>query len=308
MGGKYMKKIAILMSTYNGEKYLRQQLNSLFAQDQEGISVWVRDDGSTDSTHDILEEFSSKGKLHWYTGENIRSAKSFMDLVNHVDGYDYYAFCDQDDVWKPEKIKRAITLISKEEKQHPNLPVFYNSDYQLVDADMNPLPESHHKSNTTYNAAILSSCATGCTVVFNKSLRKYLVAYTPAYQAMHDSWACRVCLAVGGIVLFDEDYKSLFYRQHGANVLGDHRSLKMRVKLIYNRIISQECSASRQAQELLVGYADSMSDENLEITKMVANYKTSFSARMKLLFSRKVTTPYAQFNRGIKVAIMFGYF
>ena len=52
-----------------------------------------------------------------------------MDLVNHVDGYDYYAFCDQDDVWKPEKIKRAITLISKEEKQHPNLPVFYNSDY-----------------------------------------------------------------------------------------------------------------------------------------------------------------------------------
>lgn len=303
-----MRKVAILMSTYNGEKYIREQLNSLFKQENVDISIWVRDDGSKDSTCDILEEFASLGKLQWYTGDNLRTAKSFMDLVKHVDGYDYYAFCDQDDVWNPEKLDRALSIIMEQENIKEDIPVFYNSDYQLVDSNLKHLPESYHKSNTTYNAAILSSCATGCTVVFNKILRDYLIEYEPKYQAMHDSWACRVCLAVGGKVIFDENYKSLLYRQHESNVLGDHRDIKTRVKLIVNRIVSKECAASRQAQELLLGYGKYMTDENLEITKTVANYRKSLYARMKLLFSRKIITPYSQFNRGIKVAILLGYF
>lgn len=303
-----MEKVAVLMSTYNGEKFIRDQIDSVLSQRDVEVVLWVRDDGSRDGTCDVLEEYSSKGKLHWYTGENLHSAKSFMNLVNKINGYDYYAFCDQDDVWKQNKLKRAIEFIKKEEIINPNSPVFYNSDYQLVDAEMNLLPESYHKSNTTYNAAILSSCATGCTVVFNNALRNYLIMFSPEYQAMHDSWACRVCLAVGGKVIFDEEYKSLYYRQHGANVLGDHRNIRTRVKLIVKRIVSQECAASRQAQELLKGYSSFMTKKNIEITKSVAFYKDSLRNRFSLLFSKEITTPYSKFNRGIKVAILLGYF
>ena len=300
-----MYSVNVLMSTYNGQQYLREQIDSLLMQKGVKVQIIVRDDGSTDDTKKILDEYQSKGQLTWYTGENLRTAKSFMDIVRKVSDAPYYAFCDQDDVWKPEKLKRAIEKIREIEKD--DLPVLYNSDYQLVDAQLNPLPESNHKSTTTFNAAILSSCTTGCTVVFNKALQKYLSEYTPKYQAMHDSWACRVCLAVGGKVIFDENYKSLLYRQHGNNVLGDHRTLGTRLKLIFKRISTKECSASRQAQEILDGYRQYMSEENIQIAEKVANYRKSIRNRFSLLFSKKIITPYRKYNRGIKVAILLGY-
>ena len=91
-------KICILLSAYNGEKYIEEQLESLVGQQEVAADILVRDDGSSDKTHEILDKWQNKGLLKWYKGENLGFAKSFMDLVQRAGDYEYYAFCDQDDI------------------------------------------------------------------------------------------------------------------------------------------------------------------------------------------------------------------
>ena len=103
-----MKSIQVLLSTYNGARYLREQLDSLLSQENVDIKILVRDDGSTDDTIKILNEYQNRGLLAWYTGPNMRPAKSFLNLLIQSPESEVYAFCDQDDVWKPEKMYMAV--------------------------------------------------------------------------------------------------------------------------------------------------------------------------------------------------------
>ena len=103
-----MEKIVVLLSTYNGEKYLEEQLDSLASQNGVVIELLVRDDGSTDGTAAILDRWQDEGRLSWYTSANLGPGKSFMHLLQTAGGGGYYAFCDQDDVWLPDKVKRVM--------------------------------------------------------------------------------------------------------------------------------------------------------------------------------------------------------
>lgn len=102
------KTVAVLMATYNGERFLREQLDSLLNQKDVTVKILVRDDNSKDSTVSILEEYKSKSLLQWYTGEHLGVEKNFLDLLRHAPEADYYAFCDQDDVWDDNKLSVAI--------------------------------------------------------------------------------------------------------------------------------------------------------------------------------------------------------
>lgn len=108
-----MYNVCVLMSTYNGGKYLQEQIDSLIGQADVNLTVLVRDDGSSDSTTVILERYKQKGVLDWYPGENIGSARSFLDLVSRAPYCDYYALCDQDDYWFPEKLSVAISRLEQ---------------------------------------------------------------------------------------------------------------------------------------------------------------------------------------------------
>lgn len=299
------KKILVLMSTYNGEKYLKEQIDSLLSQENVDLNILVRDDGSSDSTLSILKDYSNKGLLTWYCGENLRSAKSFMDLIQRASNADYYAFCDQDDVWNPDKLYMAISKLEKFKEK--DCSVLYCSNYQLVDEQLNNLSDNNHVSTTTFNAALVSSCATGCTIVFNYELLKILKKFNPTNIVMHDDWAHKVCLSVGGIVIYDSN-KMLKYRQHDNNVDGGQHSFKQRLQGILRRIIYKDCIRSKQIQDILIGYYEQMSNENYEMAYMVANYKKNIRLRIKLLFSKTVITPFNKLNRGFKVAILLGYF
>lgn len=299
------KKIIILMSTYNGEKFLKAQIDSLLIQKGIDAEILVRDDGSSDSTINILESYSEIGVLTWYSGENLKSARSFMDLIQKAQDGDYYAFCDQDDVWNNDKLLIAINKL--EELEGSNIPKLYCSNYQLVDEEMNDLHDNNHVSTTSFKAALVSSCATGCTVVFNHELLLKLRSYNPQNIVMHDDWTHKVCLALGGRVYYDNK-KTLKYRQHSNNVDGGVFSLRSRIQNIFQRFISKECIRSKQIQEILIGYLNEMSSDNLKMAYMVANYKKSIQFRLKLLFFKDIRTPYFRLNMGFKVAIFFGYF
>ena len=125
-----MRNILVLMSTYNGEKYLKEQIDSILAQKNVEVTIRVRDDGSTDGTIRILEEYQKCGKLNWYSSTNMGPAKSFLDLVYNAPlKYDYYAFCDQDDYWKEDKLYKAIERL----EHFDDKPALYHCELEIVD-------------------------------------------------------------------------------------------------------------------------------------------------------------------------------
>ena len=120
-------KTCILLSTFNGEKYLEEQLDSLKSQTFKDVFVLARDDGSSDSTKEILLRNESE-TFKWYSGENVGAARSFMLLNNDAPEADYYAYCDQDDYWFPEKLEAAVNIL---EKSNNKLKLYYSNDFHL---------------------------------------------------------------------------------------------------------------------------------------------------------------------------------
>ena len=119
-----MKRVNVLLSSYNGEAFIEEQLQSVAAQEGVTTNIIVRDDGSTDGTRDILDRWQESGKLTWYGGDNIGWSDSFMHLLVHAPEADYYAFCDQDDIWMPDKLKVAVEHLER----HPDTPTLYCSN------------------------------------------------------------------------------------------------------------------------------------------------------------------------------------
>jgi|LSQX01.2.fsa_nt_gb glycosyltransferase involved in cell wall biosynthesis len=212
--------VKILLSTYNGEKYLEEQLSSLANQKYKDIRIRIRDDGSKDRTRDILEQFVKKFKLSsWYAGKNIGVINSFFELLSEEDENEciaYYAFCDQDDIWKPEKIERAVEIIKKHD---PNTPIMYCSSYELLDSRSGKLLNKKKATpRPSLKNALVENIATGCSIVLNKAARDLIIVQKPRYTVMHDAW-CYLVISALGTVIYDP-FPSFYYRQHGTNVIG----------------------------------------------------------------------------------------
>ena len=302
-----MKKIMVLLSTFNGEKYLREQLDSIISQREVAVSILIRDDGSSDATKSIIKQYKmTHSNIDWYEGPNIKSAQSFLDLVRTSDdSADYYAFSDQDDVWYEDKLIRAINKLEMLDNDAPRL---YCSNYQLVDAKLHSLPEGKHVSTDTFKASIVSSCCAGCTTVFDRTLKKILSKYSPIDVVMHDDWAHKVCLAVGGRVIYDSE-KTMLYRQHDNNVEGGIRTIGSRAKKIRERIKNKDRIRSKQLSEILRLYGEEMSDEDRKLMMRVAGYASlGFWERLQIVMDSRIKTPYTRLNRGFVVAIMLKYF
>lgn len=305
-GCSIMYSVTVLLSTYNGEKYIEEQIQSLLTQKNIKLSIFARDDGSTDSTKQILDKYKDEGVLTWYTGENLKPAYSFLDLVNKAPKSEYYAFCDQDDVWNDDKLECAVKAL--ESYGNTNIPRLYCANYQLVDSELQNLPDNGHVSTTTFDAALVSSCCTGCTVVFNRALLNILRMGTPKVIVMHDDWVHKVCLAVGGTVFYDKS-KVLKYRQHGNNADGGVHSVRDKINGIVSRIRNRDCIRSGQLKEINKIYSCIMTVDSRKKLELVADYKElSLLQRIRLSFSKTISTPYERLNRGFRMAILFGYF
>lgn len=213
-----MKKIQVLMSTYNGEKYIMDQIDSILQQEGIEVHLLIRDDGSKDSTVSILEQYNNIEKIY---GDNIGATKSYFELIKLSGDYEFFAFADQDDVWDSDKLITGINNI-----EQYNCPAIYSSNTRLVDRDLHFIKTETKKPITTLGSAIVKNYATGCTSVFNSQLMKKLKQCYPKYAPFHDWWANLVCLSVGGISIFDET-PHMNYRQHGNNVVsGNDNTLK----------------------------------------------------------------------------------
>lgn len=278
-----MYNILVLMATYNGEKYLQEQLNSIYAQEGVNVSILVRDDGSTDGTLNILEKNKTDHKLEWYIGSHLNVKFGFYDLMIRAVNYDvdYFAFCDQDDVWDSNKLLAAVSSFNKVDCK---IPCLYYCGQRLVDEKLTLLDE--HSLNEKRNdfARFMLNDAAGCTEVFNRTLLEKIVIYKPEYMLMHDAWLVKVCLAIGGKIIVDTE-THMSYRQHGNNVVGLRRDWKSKLKRVKQYI--QEQDVESQMKELKNGYGEMLNPEYEKIITDAMNYKHSIKSRKRLLNARK---------------------
>ena len=213
---------AILLATCNGAAFLVEQLHSLQAQEDQDWILVVRDDLSTDATGAILDDFAAAfgpGRLRRLPSgpQRLGALGNFLALLEAAPSARRYAFCDQDDVWLPDKLARAARLMEREAQA---LPVLYCARQRIVDAALRErgLSPAVIRPPSLRNA-LAQNVATGCTVVVNEAARRAILA-TPAPAAtLHDWWAYLITTAVGGRVLADPE-PVMLYRQHAANVVG----------------------------------------------------------------------------------------
>ena len=212
------RRIQILLSTYNGANYLCAQLDSFLQQDCfEQCCVLIRDDGSTDSTRDILQKYANNSSFTIVFGDNIGVNKSYQWLIHHSDPTcDYYAFSDQDDVWLPHKLSNAMNALGHEQR---DIPVLFATRTNIVDANLLPLGESPSpRRGISFYNAMVQNVLPGHTQVFNKSLRDILTVHGFEDAYVVDWWLYLTATAVGHVI-FSEDAQVL-HRQHGNNSVG----------------------------------------------------------------------------------------
>lgn len=222
-----MEKVIILLSTYNGERYLAEQLQSLVAQKDVCSEILVRDDGSKDSTTRILDKWQEKGLLSWYNSINLGPGKSFIDLLQNAAPGNYYAFCDQDDVWMPEKLRLTMDKMKCVELANPGKPVIIHTDMHVVDENLNIIHDSFWRSSglrpdvlRTFPYLCTCNSVNGCTIVMNSAARELILEkYVEHDVIIHDVISALTVAYYGGVIDY-VDAPTVLYRQHSSNVVG----------------------------------------------------------------------------------------
>lgn len=297
-----MYDVVVLLSTYNGEQYLNQQLDSVFSQSKK-VRVFARDDGSTDSTCEILAKWAKKYPLTWYEGENLGAGRSFMELIYNAPQCEYYAFCDQDDVWDYDKLEIAVCILNNMPKDKPAL---YFSGYRTVDKNLNLLFNNIKVKNVSFGNSLIQNIALGCTIVFNYSAKELSKKIRTTDDCIHDAWMYRLSYATGN-VYFDVR-PHLSYRQHNNNLIGGKRGIwgtwlrrKKRISKIWKGRISTRT-------KVFESYCKSyITDKNKSyILSLITHYKDSIKNRITLIRSKEFTMQ-SRFDTLIfKLLVLFG--
>lgn len=294
------KRLAVLMSTYNGEQYIREQIDSILEQKTDfEVELLVRDDGSTDATKDILQEYAEKGKLQWFTGENLKPAKSFLSLLKSAKDYDFYAFADQDDVWDSDKLQYGVSAILDKEG-----PALSFSNARLVDANKNYLGRILYKNSpaTDFYSLVCGCSVIGCTVVFNKELASLVQAKPiPEALVMHETYLSLLCSSFDGTIVYDAN-PHMDYRQHESNVVGTKWTKIDAVKDRLNDILKpRKVSFASMAESLCKLYPNLPDEKKGKFLRKVANYRNSFIQALCLAFDHR--TEYDSLNKEITIRL-----
>lgn len=279
-------KIQILLSTYNGEAYLRDQLDSYTQLEGfEDIKVLIRDDGSQDGTVAIIKEYVEKYGFELIEGENVGLNASLHALVLASDPEcKYFAFSDQDDFWLPDKLSRARAYLDGLDNSMPNL---YSACSTLTDAELKPIGHTliPKRPLTFYNAMIQNVCV-GHTQVCNRALIDILAKEFSEDIYVHDSWTYLTATAFG--TSYYDKRQTTLYRQHGSNVIG----YKSGISSIFMRLKRLRSGKSRcysyQLKAFYDCYGDALSaDLRAEVEKYFSRQR-GFFKRLGYILTTKM--------------------
>ncbi len=221
--------VTILLATYNGEKYINEQIRSIINQTHKNWRLFIRDDASTDNTLAIVKQIVKQNKDRIFLVEdkpgNLGSAQNFNALMPYANNADYIMYCDQDDVWMQNKIEITLNKMIELENQHrKSTPLLVYTNFTYVDDNLDIIPSKKRFSATRLNQLKFSHIITqnpayGCTMMLNNALLK-TIAKIPTEAENHDYWTSLVASAFGRI--FYLPVSTILYRQHGKNISGSH--------------------------------------------------------------------------------------
>lgn len=283
-------KILVLLSTYNGEKFLCEQLDSILSQRDVEVNILIRDDGSSDSTPEILKNYEkSNCNVNICLGGNVGCAESFRILLNIAynmgNSYNFYAFADQDDVWLPEKLYTACKKLKTLDR---DLPCLYCSNLRVVDEDLNYIGMKYKKEQKLISKgeSLVCSMATGCTMVFNHRVLEIFDAYPPKRMIIHDLWILHTCIFLGDVLYDDNAY--ILYRQHERNVIGAKMTFWSQIKVKSKSLMHlfSEHENELEAKELLRCFSPLLSIEDKALIRILADYRKSWRNWWRLLLGK----------------------
>lgn len=220
--------VQILLASYNGARYIAQQIDSILRQTYPGCILTIRDDGSTDETPEIIRHYVNKypDRLRFLEDERTKGGASmnFGRLLEKVEG-DYYMLCDQDDVWMEDKVSRSLEALRRLERAWGrDIPLLVFSDLTITDEHLRILHPSFWKLRkldpsmaVSYEQLIANNVVTGCTTLFNRAARDAALPI-PYRRFLHDQWIAFHVAYYGKLDYIQEP--TLYYRQHGRNEMG----------------------------------------------------------------------------------------
>ena len=296
-----MSKIIVVLSTYNGEKHIVKQLDSIFEQLGVNLICYIRDDGSSDSTVKVIQEYSKTHRLIIDVGENLGHEFSFMKALRDAPKGDYYAFADQDDIWFPDKLKNAVEMLIPYGDCKATM---YHCNRISVFEDLSPLPHQMKRVPHPLNRqnAITQEYAQGCTIVMNNAARELVCRYQPEKRYFQDYWCGMLCYLFG-TVLYDER-PQMYHISYGTNTSTEGHLLKgwwKRFAFFFNKTTAYYAPA----QELLEGYSDLLNEDDKVFLNRVKKYKHNINAKFYLLFSPKFRRESIIGTISLKIAILF---
>lgn len=262
--------VRVLLATYNGVSYIRQMVDSVLQQDYSDIQIVLSDDGSSDGTEKILEEYACafpEKVLHYKSGLRFGCAqKHFMHLLSAFQDAPYVMFCDQDDVWHPDKIRKTLDKMRSVESDS-SVPVMIHTDLRVVDSELREISPSfckHSKldgNRLALNQLLVQNVVTGCTMMINNALVKLACNCScDTGMLMHDWWLALLASACGKTGFLEE--ATIDYRQHGNNSVGakDVYSVKYLIgRLRSEKMRNSLCDAAFQSECFLSCYSTLLS-------------------------------------------------
>lgn len=310
-----MGKIDILLSTFNGEKYIRELLDSLIKQTFCDWRLLIRDDGSTDNTVKIVYEYARNypDKIVFAEDEdkNIGVCQSFARLLEQSDS-EYAMFCDQDDVWLDNKIEITFNKMKEIESKNKDIPVLIHTDLRVVDAGLSIVSNSMWRfqkldpRRKSLNYLIVQNNVTGCTTMINKKLKEIALPL-PKEAIVHDWWVALSASAFGEIGYIDRP--TILYRQHGKNDIGAKEySLKYffaRLNNIEgaNMIFYKSTEQAGAFLEKCEGILDEENKDMLECFSSMDNKRTM--ERLKSIFKYRFTKSGLLRNAGYVALLLY---
>ena len=304
-----MKRINVLMSTYNGERYLRTQIDSILAQENVIVHLFIRDDASTDSTKTILKEYEENfdNIRVIYSNSNLGACRSFFWLMRmDISDGDYFALADQDDFWHKDKLYCAVKML----EEYSEEIAMYHSNLSIVDESGLFLRLSHSVPQVSNNrlSFISENLATGCTVVYNRKMADLILKKQPENYSMHDTWLFSVASLFGKVVYDFQPH--IDYRVHGKNAVGaSKRRISFEsLKLEFKRIFCEKYDCSSDAGLLLGQFNSELSDYEKNTLCLASSYRKSFKKTICLMKDKSVY-PITRYRRlRFKAKVLFHTF
>lgn len=303
----FYPKVLVLMSTYNGEKYVRRQIDSLLQQSNVEVSILIRDDGSNDRTIAIINELKiCYDNIELIEGNNIGACKSFLELIyasKDFESYNYVAFSDQDDIWQTEKLSEAIKLLQKTQA-----PTLYYSALNMCDNITNKEMLKINKYEPVLYETLISSQYPGCTMVMNHNGFKELRKNPKPHSAiMHDLFVVQIFLLNRFEIIYDKN-SYINYQIHGNNVSVAKKGIIASLKRYLRIALSQKNYRLEAARELMQYIPENISKVEYEKMFQLVNYKKSFKDKYRTIKNIMSCRNSMRKNMMFAIAVIFNIF